>query len=108
MTIGLKYLALRTIILSQKIWPLYHLHSNKRGKPYKTILDICPCANDLEFRNVPGSYICICRKEPSIVFISQENLGGIRKPWSLFKKQEVSRVLTGRVGEDGKEGCLYV
>lgn len=92
--------------LRRYFWPLQHLHSNKRGKPSKAILVTCPYANDLKFSNVPGSYTCVCRKEPSVVFILQENLGGIRKPWSLFKKQQVSCVLIGRVGEDAKEGCF--
>lgn len=83
--------------LRRYFWPLQHLHSNKRGKPYKAILVTCSYANDLKFSNVPGSYTWVYRKEPSIVFIWQENPGGIRKPWSLFKKEQVSCVLIGRV-----------
>jgi len=41
----------------------------RRVKPKKLHLMFASCANNLEFRNVPGSEMGFCQREPSIVFI---------------------------------------
>lgn len=41
----------------------------RRVNPKKPHLMFASCANDLQFRNVPGSDMSFCKREPLIVFI---------------------------------------
>lgn len=90
-----------------KVLGHYSIFTQTRGVNHnKLCLIFAPCGNDLEFRNAPGSDICFCRKEPSVVFIWQEKMRGVRKPRSLLDR---SCVVIERVVEDrARGGCWYV